>query len=58
MTNSKNQVSEQLLLYILLFSIAIMLVAIYNDYSADLFNEFEYALSKSLGGIDSTLAGR
>ncbi len=58
MTNSINQKSEQLLLYLLLFSIAFMLVAIYNDYSADLFNEFEYALSKSLGGLDGTLAGR
>ena len=58
MTTSKNQKSEQLLLYILLFSIAVLLVAIYNDYSADLFNEFEYALAKSLGGLDGAVAGK
>ena len=58
MTNSRQAVSEQSLLYILLFAVAIMMVAIYNDYSADLFNQFEYEVSKTLGGLDRTLAGR
>ena len=58
MTEVKHPVSEQSLLYILLIAIAILLVAIYNDYSASLFNEFEYALSKTLGNIDATLAGK
>ena len=58
MSEVKNPVSEQSLLYILLIAIAILLVAIYNDYSASLFNEFEYALSKTLGNIDNTLAGK
>lgn len=57
-TEAKNPVSEQSLLYILLIAIAFLLVAIYNDYSASLFNEFEYALSKTLGNFDSTLAGK
>lgn len=56
MTDFKNPLSEQTLLYILLICIVVLLVAIYNDYSPDLFNEFEYALAKSLGGSDSTLA--
>ena len=58
MAISKNQVSEQVLFYILLFSIAVLLVAIYNDYSADLFNEFEYALAKSLGNMNGAIAGK
>ncbi len=58
MTDSNSPLSQQTLLYILLVAIAILLVAIYNDYSSDMFNEFEYALAKSLGGIDSTLAGK
>ena len=58
MTDSKKPLSEQTLLYILLVAIAILLVAIYNDYSSNMFNEFEYALAKSLGGLDSTLAGK
>ena len=58
MTDSKKLLSEQNLLYILLITIAILLVAIYNDYSSEMFNEFEYALAKSLGGIDRTLAGK
>lgn len=56
MTVSNHSVSEQSLMYLLLFAIAILLVAIYNDYSADLFNEFEYALSRSLGNFDATVA--
>lgn len=55
---AKQHLSEQTLLYILLVAIAILMVAIYNDYSANLFNEFEYALSKTLGNFDSTLAGK
>ena len=58
MTDTKHPVSEQTLLYFLLIAIAFLLVAIYNDYSANLFNEFEYALSKTLGNIDATIAGR
>ena len=58
MTNSRQAVSEQSLLYILLFAVAIMMVAIYNDYSADLFNEFEYTLAKSLGSLDGAVAGK
>ena len=57
-TEARNPVSEQTLLYILLIAIAVLLVAIYNDYSASLFNEFEYALSKTLGNFDRTLAGK
>ena len=57
MSNTKHPVSEQSLLYILLITIAILLVAVYNDYSAGLFNEFEYALSKTLGNLDATIAG-
>ena len=56
MTEAKQHVSEQTLLYMLLIAIAFLMVAIYNDYSANLFNEFEYALSKTLGNFDSTLA--
>ena len=58
MTDTKHPVSEQTLLYFLLIAIAFLLVAIYNDYSANLFNEFEYALSKTLGNFDATIAGR
>ena len=58
MTEARQAVSEQTLLYILLIAIALLLVAIYNDYSASLFNEFEYAVSKTLGNFDATLAGR
>ena len=58
MTEARQAVSEQTLLYILLIAIALLLVAIYNDYSASLFNEFEYALSKTLGNFDATVAGR
>ena len=57
-TEAKQHLSEQTLLYILLVAIAILMVTIYNDYSANLFNEFEYALSKTLGNFDSTLAGK
>ena len=57
MSDSKQLVSEQFLLHVLLIAIAFLLVLIYNDYSVDMFNEFEYALARSLGGIDSTLAG-
>ena len=57
-TEAKHHVSEQTLLYILLIAIAFLMVAIYNDYSANLFNEFEYALSKTLGNFDATIAGR
>ena len=58
MTEARQAVSEQTLLYILLIAIALLLVAIYNDYSASLFNEFEYAVSQTLGNFDATLAGR
>ena len=58
MTEARQAVSEQTLLYILLIAIALLLVAIYNDYSASLFNEFEYALSRTLGNFDATVAGR
>ena len=58
MTEARQAVSEQTLLYILLIAIALLLVAIYNDYSASLFNEFEYALSKTLGNFDATVARR
>ena len=58
MTEAKHHVSEQTLLYLLLIAIAFLMVAIYNDYSANLFNEFEYALSKTLGNFDATIAGR
>ena len=58
MTEARQAVSEQTLLYVLLIAIALLLVAIYNDYSASLFNEFEYALSKTLGNFDATVAGR
>lgn len=57
-TEAKQHLSEQTLLYMLLVAIAILMVTIYNDYSANLFNEFEYALSKTLGNFDSTLAGK
>ena len=57
MTVLKHTVSEQSLFYLLLFAIALLLVAIYNDYSAELFNEFEYALAKSFGNLDRSIAG-
>ena len=57
MADHKNPVSEQTLLYFLIIAIAILMVAIYNDYSADLFNQFEYALAKTLGNFDRALAG-
>ena len=56
MIDFKKPVSERMLFYLLLICIAILLVAIYSDYSSDMFYEFEYALAKSLGGIDGTLA--
>lgn len=56
MTISKYTISEQSLISVLLFAIAILLVAIYQDYSPDLFNEFEYALSQSLGNFDAAIA--
>lgn len=58
MTGTKYPVAEQSLFYFLLFAVAFMLVAIYNNYSVDLFNQFEYEISKTLGGLDRTLAGR
>ena len=58
MTDSKHPVSEQSLLYVLLLAIALLLVVIYNDYSSSLFNEFEYALAKSLGSLNGTIAGK
>ena len=58
MTEAKHHVSEQTLLYLLLIAIAFLMVVIYNDYSANLFNESEYALSKTLGNFDATIAGR
>lgn len=57
MSDTKHPVSEQSLLYILLIAIAILMVAVYNDYSSGLFNEFEYALSKTFGNLNATLAG-
>lgn len=56
MADTKSPISEQALLYILLIAIAVLVVAIYNDYSVDLFNQFEYAMAQTLGNANSALA--
>ena len=58
MNGSTRTFSENVIMYLLLMVIAILLVAIYTDYSANMFNEFEYAMNKTLGNFDAALAGR
>ncbi len=58
MNGSKRTFSENVIMCLLLMVIAILLVAIYTDYSANMFNEFEYAMNKTLGNFDAALAGR
>ena len=58
MSVTKSTISEKSLFYFLLMAIAVLIVAIYLDYSADMFNEFEYAMAKTLGSMDKVLAVR
>ena len=49
---------ENTIIVLLLLAVVILLVAIYNDYTPSMFNEFEYAMNKTLGNFDAALAGK
>ena len=58
MNISKRSQSEKVIAYLLILSIVILLVAIYQGYSPDMFNEFEYAMNKTLGNFEAAQRGR
>ncbi len=57
-TRSGRTLQERAITGLLLIIIAILVIAIYNGYSPDIFNEFEYAMNKTLGNFDAAVAGR
>ena len=57
MSSFKQPISEQSLLVVLLIAIAVVVFFIARDLSADMFNQIEYAMAKTLNGLDGALAG-